>query len=438
MSPTIPTLLTRRSIRRHLIAGLGSVAFVCFGVGGWAATTELSGAVIASGQLVVDSSVKKVQHQTGGIVAELKVREGDHVNAGDLLIRLDDTQIRANLQIVLKGLDENAARQAREEAERDGSEDVAFPSELLARSDDPAVARVIDGERRLFAIRRAARDGQKAQLREQIAQVQEQVHGLDEQIAAKAKEIDWIAQELTGVYELWRKNLVPFSRVTTLERDSARLQGERGALIASTAQAKARVAETELRIIQIDGDMRSEVGKDLAEIRAKTSELIERRVAAEDQLKRIDIRAPAPGYVHQLAAHTVGGVITAQGDPIMLIVPDADLLAVETKVQPQDIDQLHLGQKAMLRFSAFNQRTTPEIEGSVNVISADVSQDARTNQTYYTIRISVSASETARLGDVKLVAGMPVEAFIQTNPRTVMSYLVRPLHDQIAKSFREK
>src|SRR5919199_936773 len=429
---------THRSIRRHLVAGVAAVVLLAGGVGGWATTTELAGAVIAQGQLVVDSNVKKVQHPTGGVVGELRVREGDHVKAGDIVIRLDETQTRANLQMVLKSLDELAARQAREEAERDGAPKVTFPAGLLARMSDPDVAHVVEGERKLFEIRCAARAGQKAQLKEQIAQLQEQIRGLTEQVAGKAKEINWIGQELKGVRELWQKNLVQFNRVTSLERDAARLEGERGALVASVAQAKGKVAETELRILQVDEDMRQEVGKDLADIRAKTSELVEKRVSAEDQLKRVDIRAPQDGSVHQLSVHTVGGVITPHGEPLMLIVPESDALTVEAKVQPQDIDQLHVGQTAVLRFSAFNQRTTPEINGTVSLVSADVSQDQKTGASYYTIRIGVPAEEISRLGEVKLVPGMPVEAFVQTNPRTVLSYLVRPLHDQIAKAFREK
>jgi HlyD family secretion protein len=204
------------------------------------------------------------------------------------------------------------------------------------------------------------------------------------------------------------------------------------------AQAKGKVAETELRILQVDEDMRTEVGKDLADIRAKTSELVEKRVSAEDQLKRVDIRAPQDGFVHQLSVHTVGGVITPNGEPLMLIVPESDALTVEAKVPPQDIDQLHVGQTAVLRFSAFNQRTTPEINGTVSLVSADVSVDQKTGASYYTIRVGVSAEELARLGEVKLVPGMPVEAFVQTVPRTVISYLVKPLQDQVSKAFREK
>jgi HlyD family secretion protein len=430
---------TRRSIRRHLAAGVAVVAFLVAGVGGWAATTELSGAVIAQGLLVVDTSVKKVQHPTGGVVGELRVRDGDRVKSGDILLRLDETVTRANLSIVTKNLDELAARQARDEAERDGEDRITFPADLLERAKtSPEIARLIAGETKLFEIRRTSREGQRAQLRERVAQLRLQIEGLVQQTNAKQTEIDLIQPELEGLRELWKKGLVQINRVTSLQRDAARLEGERGHLVAATAEAKGKIVETELQILQIDQEMRSEVGKELAEIRGKTSEYVERKVAAEDQLKRIDIRAPQDGTVHQLSVHTVGGVITAQGEPIMLIVPEADALRVEAKVEPQQIDQLHVGQRAVLRFSSFNQRTTPELNGLVSHVSADVSQDQKTAATFYTIHIELPPDEVARLEGLRLVPGMPVEAFVQTSPRTVMSYLVRPLHDQLMRAFRER
>jgi HlyD family secretion protein len=240
-----------------------------------------------------------------------------------------------------------------------------------------------------------------------------------------------------GVRELWHKNLVQITRLTTLERDAARLHGERGALVAATAESKGRITETTLQIMQIDQDLRSEVGRELADIRAKTSELVEKRVAAEDQLKRIDIRAPQDGTVHQLALHTVGGVITA-GEPIMLIVPAHDSLVVEVRITPHEIDRVSVGQPVLLRFTAFNQRTTPQLNGEVSQVSADVAIDQKSAASYYVARIAVPEAEIARLGDVKLIAGMPVEAFIQTGQRTVMSYLVKPLSDQLMRAWRER
>jgi HlyD family secretion protein len=252
--------------------------------------------------------------------------------------------------------------------------------------------------------------------------------------------IERIASEQTGISADTALRLAKALGTTAqlwLNLQKTRIDGERGQLIASIAQSKGKTTEIELQILQIDQDMRTEVGKDLADIRGKYAELVERKVSAEDQLKRIDIRAPQTGMVHQLSVHTVGGVI-GPAEQIMLIVPQADELDVEAKIQPQDIDQLGIGQPAVLRFSAFNQRSTPELNGTVSRVSADVSEDQKTGARYYTVRITVPQAEVARLGGLKLVPGMPVESFIQTSPRTVISYLIRPLHDQCTRAFREK
>ncbi len=437
-APVRPGKTALGSIRDNLRVAAGLSAALVFGIGGWATYTVIAGAVIAPGQLVVESDVKKVQHPTGGVVGELLVREGARVKAGDVLIRLDETQTRANLDIVLKALDELAARRARDEAEREGARVVVFPPELLARADaDEAVARLVDGETRLFVSRVAGREGQKAQLRERVTQLTEEIDGLTQQAAAKEREIALIGSELKGVRELFAKNLVPFQRVTALDRDSTRLEGERGQLVATTASTRGKIAETNLQILQIDREMQNEVGKDLAEIRGKWSELVEKRVAAQDQLKRIDMRAPQDGTVHQLTVHTIGGLVTPS-EPAMLIVPEADQLLVEVKVQPQDIDNVRVGQGAMLRFPAFNTRTTPELAGHVSRVSADVTQDQKTGAAYYTARIKLSAGEAERLGGLRLVPGMPVEAYMQIGDRSVLSYLVKPLTDQIAKAWRER
>jgi HlyD family secretion protein len=425
----------QHSTRKPLILGFVAVALLVVGIGGWAAATQISGAVIAPGKLVVDSNVKKVQHPTGGVVGELLVKEGDRVQQGDVVVRLDGTQARSSLAVVNKALDELAARQARNEAERDGDKSVTFPADLVERKDDPEVARLMSGEQRLFEMRKAARDGQKAQLREQIQQLQLQIEGTQAQEAAKTKEVKLLMQELESVRVLWKQNLVQISRVTALERDAARLEGERASLIAAIAQGRGRIAELELKIHQIDQDLSTEVGKELAEIRAKKSELTERRVSAEDQLKRIDLVAPQDGRVFQRNVHTVGGVIQA-GEPVMLIVPQTEALIVEAKVAPHDIDQIHIGQHAVLRFAAFNQRTTPELNGEVIHIGADVAQDDKATEPYYSVRVRVSDGELARLDGLQLLAGMPVEVFIQTTPRTVASFLVKPLTDQLARAFR--
>jgi HlyD family secretion protein len=427
------------SIQRYMIAGMAIVGFVTLGIGGWAATSELSGAVIGQGVVVVDSSVKKVQHQTGGIVGELRVREGDRVKAGDIVVRLDETQTLATATIITKSFDELLARQARLETERDNGDQIVFPKILLERARDSVseAARAIAAERSLFDLRRQARGGQKAQLKERTAQLREEIKGYIGQSEAKQREVDFVHQELEGVRTLWQKNLVPITRLTALERDTARLEGERSQLSGMTAQAKGKIAEIELQIIQIDQDLRTEVGKDLIEARSKISELAERKTAAVDQLNRIDIRAPQSGRVHQLTVHTVGGVISP-GEQIMLIVPDADALAIEVKIAPRDIDQVYVGQNASMRFAAFNQKTTPEIEGEVSMVSADLTQDQRTGTSYYTVRVLPKPEELARLGTAKLVPGMPVDVFIQTPGRTALSYLIKPLRDQAERAFKER
>ena len=428
----------RRSIRLHLIMGLAVVIVLAGGFGGWASTVQISGALIAPGAVVVDSNVKKVQHPTGGVVGEVRVRDGDVVKAGDVVVRLDDTVTKASLAIVVKTLNGLYARVARLEAEQRGENKLTFPPQLTDRASDPDVQNVMTSESKLFEVRVTGRAGQKAQLRERVSQLNEEIGGLAAQEKAKDQEIALIEKELVGVRSLFEQRLVQLTRLTTLERDAARLNGERAQYIASRAQARGKIVETELQIIQVDRDMVSEVSKDLRETNDKIGEFVERKVTAEDQLRRVDIRAPQDGMVLQNNVHTVGGVITA-GDAMMMIVPQADDLSVEAKVDPKDIDKLQIGQKTLMRLSAFNQRTTPELNGLVTRVSADVTTDQRTGQSYYTIRVSLPPSEVARLGDNnKLIPGMPVEAFVQTGDRTMLSYLLKPLNDQLMRSFRER
>jgi HlyD family secretion protein len=427
----------RRSIRRQTRFGLALVALLFGGFGVWAATTSLSGAVIAVGQVVVESNVKKVQHPTGGIVGEIRVRDGDRVQTGDLLMRLDETVTRASLSMVSKQLDQFEARLARLVAERDSLPEIRFPPSLTERSSNPDVAEVMAGERSLFEARRTAIEGQRAQLSERVTQMGQEIRGLEAQAAAKRKQVGFINQELEGVEKLYKQNLVPITRLNALQREASRLDGEEGQLVAQIAGSRGKIAETELQIIQLVQDLKREVAAELRDSQSKIGELVERKVAAEDQLRRIDIRAPQNGFVHQLAVHTIGGVINP-GEPIMLIVPQADSLVVEARIQPHDIDQVHAGQQVTLRFSAFSQRTTPEIFAKVSRVSADLTREAQTNVSYYTLRITIPEEELKKLDGKVLVPGMPVEAFIQTSSRTALSYLIKPFEDQIARAFRER
>jgi len=424
------------SIRFYTRLGLGAVLLLGGGVGGWASVTEIAGAVIAPGTLVVDSHVKNVQHSTGGIVAEIDARDGDKVKAGDLLLRLDRTVPAANLAVVNKALNQLTARKARLNSERRGSDAIIFPNTLLDRIGDPDVAEAVAGEKQHFETRRTSRAGQKSQLEERIAQLEKEISGNTAQAEANSKEIVLEGQELASVRALWAKKLISIDRLTQTEREATRLEGEGGQLVAARAQAEGKIAEIKLQIIQIDLDLSTEVNSDLRDIDGKMGELLERKVAAEDQLKRVDIRAPQDGVVQQSLAYTIGGVITP-GQTIMQVVPDNDTLAVEARIAPSDIDQLWVGQSASLRFSAFNSRTTPQIDGVVERTSPDVTTDQRTGVSYYTVRIRTTAAEVARLGEVKLVPGMPVESFIKTEDRSVMSYLVKPLQDQITRAFRQ-
>ncbi len=425
------------SIRRHLAVGLFTSVLMVGGAGAWAAVTNLSGAVVASGHFVVNSYVKKVQHPKGGVVGEILIREGDEVAAGQIVMRLDATQTRANLAIVTKRLDELSARMSRLEAERDDLETIVFPDQLTTRSNDPNVASAMRSETRLFEFRKQSREGKKAQLRERISQFEHEIEGLKAQEVAYQQGIEVLNKEIASLGGLREQGIVSDQRLNSLRTQVATFGGERGEKIAYQAQAAGRITETTLQILQVDQDLKAEVGRELREVQAQVGEYIERKIAAEDELKRVDIIAPQSGVVHQLAVHTVGGVISP-ADPVMLIVPEGDDLALEVQIAPKDIDQIQLGQKAVLRMSAFNQRTTPELIGNVSRIAADLTTDERNGLSYYLVRLSVAASEMQKLRDLTLVPGMPAEALIQTEDRTALSYLLKPLSDQISRAFREE
>lgn len=425
-----------QSIRHHTLALAGAVAFLVGSIGIMGAATDMSGAVIASGSLVVESNVKKVQHPSGGVAKQLFVEDGSHVAKNDLLVRMDETVAQANLSAVTKTLWELEARRARLQAEREGEQEIAFP-ESIASLAEPAAQAIVTGERKFFQLRRDASEGQKQQLKEQIEQLRKQISGMQDQLAAKKQESELVSHELVGVQQLWEQRLVSLSRLSQLQRDSARLLGERGQLTASIAQAKGKISETELKILQIDQDFRSSVAKELADVRAKYAETFEKQVTARDQTEKLEIRAPQAGVVHDLTVHTQGGVVAA-GETIMTIIPDQDNLLVETHVAPQDIDQVKLNQPAILRFTNFNQRTTPEIDGEVSRIGADVSRDDKSSPTYFIVRITIPAEQIAKLGKARLLPGMPVEVFIPTSERTLLSYLMKPLADQVHRAFREK
>ena len=425
------------SVKRYVVFGFATLFVLVGGLGGWAATTDLSGAVIAPGTVVVASSVKKIQHPTGGIIGKIFVSNGDHVKAGEVLVRLDETVTRAQLQVITKQMDELRGRQARLRAERDGAATVAFPDDLLARASETDVVHIISGERTLFETRLRSREAQKSQLSERIAGLQEEVAGLTSQADAKSRELNLIGKELAGLETLETQRLVPTSKMMSIRREGARLEGEKAQLQAAAGSSRGKIAEIELQKLGIDIEARSDIIKDLRETEGRLVELSERRTAAEDQLRRIELTSPVDGVVHQLTVHTVGGVINP-AEQLMLVVPADDRLVIEAKIAPHDIDQARMHEDATIRFPAFNQRTTPTLSGRVRDISADLTRDQQTGMSYFTANVEIPESEMPKLNGHKLMPGMPAEVQIATISRSALSYLVKPLEDAFAKSFRER
>lgn len=424
-------------IGRYLWIGLAAGVLLVGGVGGWAATSNLVGAVIAPGTVVVDTYIKKVQHPTGGVVSEILVRDGDRVGAGDVVMRLDQTMTRASLGVILAQLDELYVRLARLKAERDEAASLSLPASLRDRSTDSEIAEMLAGERTLFESRRSGRRGQLAQLGERINQLTEEISGLEALLDAKARELELVKAELEENRKLWQRSLISLARFTALQREEARIAGEHANLVATIARTRARVAETRLQVLQLDQDHRTEIMKELRDAQAKISELVERRAAAEDTMRRVEIRAPRDGIVHQLGVHTVGGVV-APGEQIMQVVPEGESLFIDARVAPRDIDQVRVGQTAVVRFPAFNQRTTPEFAGSVVYVAADLSREQQTGESFFVARVALAPGEQHEQAAQKLLPGMTAEVYARTADRTALSYVVKPLTDQIARAFRER
>jgi len=422
-------------MRRPLAIGLAISGLIVLAVFVWGSVATLSGAVIANGMVVVDGSSKQIQPPQGGVIGEILVKDGTRVSAGDLLVKLDDTQARASLGIVTSELTELLGRKARLSAESDGRSDLEFPPGFTVS--DPEAEHVANGERRLFLARLESANGQKDQLGERIKQDQEEIKGLTLQNSAKSRELKLIGDEQSGVNDLYKQNLVPLTRVLSLQRAEVRIQGEIGTLVSKIAKLNGQIVETRLQIIAIDQNRFSDAQKELREIEGRIAELQERKIAAEDQLRRVQLRAPIDGIIHELSVHTVGGVVSP-AEQLMLIVPSSDSLSVEVRIPTSNIDQLKIGREAMLRFTAFSQRATPEVKGVLTRLSPDAVRDKETGQFYYTARITPDNRDLERLADKKLVPGMPVEAFIETSPRTALSYLTKPLTDQFERAFRER
>ena len=426
-----------RSPRRAIVAGFVLIAACFGGFGTWAAVAPLASAVVAQGIVAVDSNRKKVQHLEGGVVAELAVRDGERVEAGQVLLRLDETRARAAYGMLRGATDADRAIEARLVAERDGLSMVAYPDELLARADESDVADTLRGQSLLFDARRSAREGQVAILAQRIVQLEEQIEGLAAQKAAKDRQVALIHEELGGLEKLFKQGHARKDRVLALQREAAELDGERGELRASIARLRTSIGETRLEVLQIDRGFREEVVGALRDVQTQLVDLAERLAAARHVVDHVEIRAPADGIVVGLDVHTVGGVVRA-GETLLEIVPQDDRLIVEARLRPADIENLAVGHQAMVLFSAFSQRTLPTIVGAVSYVSADSRADPRTGEPYFVARIEIEPGELAKLGERRIQPGMPAEVMIRTGERTALQYLTQPFLDSINRAWREE
>lgn len=428
---------TRKSLRGYQLAGFAGILVIMGSVVGWSVLTEIRGAIIAPGSMVVDGNTKRIQHRDGGIVAEIKVHDGDMVQAGDLLVRLDPTETKAELGIIDAIRTEWVAKAARLRTQRDGDETLVFDDELEARRDEAQVRKLLSGQESLFAAQTASLKGRKKQLRERISQFKEEIIGVEAQLTAKVNQKALIEKELTAMRDLLGQGLVQITRVLGLEREQERLAGETGQHRAEIARARGQIGEVEIQILQLQDDALSTTLTELREAESKIAEFDERRIAVSAKLKRVEIRSPRNGFVHQLAVHTIGGVI-APGEAVMMIVPEEDPLIVEANVRPQDIDQVFLGQEAIMRFPNAVSTVTPQILGRVSLVSADLKQPEPSQPPFYTVRLKLDEKEKLKLNGLELKAGMPAEAYMQTSGRSPLSYLLKPFRDQLNHAFRER
>lgn len=422
------------SLRGRVIVGSVAAILLVGGIGGWAATAKLSGAVISSGTVLVADNVKVIQHPDGGVIRAINVHKGQHVTAGEVLLRLDDVQIRAERSIIMGQLAELSARKARLIAERDAAKEISFPPDFL--SSYPDAGPIMRGEQQLFDSTTRNKASQREQLQLQVSQLQEEIGGLQFQARALSDELALARGERDRMGTLSDKGLLEATRLNTADRELARMMGSQGELTASIARANARISEINLQILAIDDLAYTEAQRELRTVTANIAELNDRLTAVEDRLDRTLIRAPVSGSVNELAVTTLGGVI-GSAERLLTIVPDDADLSIEFKVAVKDIDQILPGQEVKLRFSAFDQRTTPEIPAVVSRLSAAATTDQQSGQSYYTAEASVTG-DLSVLGDRGLIPGMPVEVFVQTREQVAIAYFVKPFTDQIARAFREE
>lgn len=425
-----PSAGDSRDVSRLLRIGVGFLAMLLL----LAAFVPIGGAVVGAGQIGVEERVKRIAHPFGGVIREILVSNGQHVAKGDTLLVLDDTVSGADAAYSLLSAEQLLAQQARLDAERLGAGRIVFPPELT-RSTSATAHQAMRDETRLFNLRRAEQAQLQAQLLSRVAQIRQEIAGIDAQIASLRRQRDLIEPERAGVRELWEKDLVTISRMNQMERSAADIDGRIGALAAQKAQTQAEITETRERAIQLDQSRRVEAGTELARISATLNEQMMRQVQADDQQDRSRIRAPYSGTVEKIAFAAVGDVIRG-AEPIMEIVPDGGDMVVEANIPAADIDQVRKGQRARIRFSSFNRAATPEIAGTVSYVATDRSTDPEGRVSFYTARLTFDAAQ-ARAEGLDLRSGMPAEVHIETGNRSMLSYITKPLRDQLARAFRD-
>ena len=421
-------------IKARIFMGTFALATLVGGFGGWAATSELAGAVIGHGQVKVDKDLRAVQHLDGGIIKDIATKKGDAVKEGQVLISLDDTALSSELSIAQGQLMELSAKRLRLIAERDGAASMPepFASDPAALRGSPELA----NETRLFQSNREARLHRIEQMKLTVAQIDEELRGLDAQMKSNQRETDLVQSEYERVEALKKQGLTDTSRVFNFSRDLTRLHGDKNQIESNTARAQAHKNEIEVQILGIDDGARADAQKELADIEPRITETQQRIAATTARLGRLVIRSPISGYVNEIFVNTVGGIVTP-AQKLITIVPQDAALEVETHIQPTDIDQVYVGQDTKLKFTAFNSRTTPELKGHISFISPATTVEQGTGRAYYVAQVDVPAEQYAKLDGKKMVPGMPVEVFIQTESRTALSYLVRPMMDQLGRAFRE-
>ena len=426
----------KRSARKAILAGVCVGALTFGGLGTWAASANLASAVLAPGTFVVEGDRKLVQHLEGGVVSQLFVKDGDSVEAGQLLLSLDATQVRASLGVLRANLDAALAERARLVAEREETSAIVFPDELIERGDDPGVQETVTGQNRLFEARWAAFEGRVEVLRQRIAQLKEEITGIEAQQRSKTRQAALIGEELAGLEELFAKGLTEKPRILALQRDQARLEGERGEHLAAIARAKKAIGETELEILQSTLQRQEEISTSLREVQTRILDLSERIAAARDRVDKIELRAPTAGVVVSLAITTEGAVLQP-GETVLEIVPHDTRLVIEAKLRPDDIDSVAVGQTARLRLTALVQRTTPTLTGRLIYVSADRLEEQRSGEPYFLALVALDPDQIARLEGQPVLPGMPAEVMVETGARTALDYLVQPISDTLAKAWRE-